>query len=192
MDLDIRTIDVAGIDLREGMIVGVNNPQLHRTEIARIVELLRFNPAFTNISARTADGRRKEGEVANTSTVVVYVADEVSCGWVSDANATLSELDGVAYRISEDPKYEWLGEVQYRHADGITHGGDADADQNVVLTSAGYDWIFDAAEGDPVGIAVRVAQHFMSGLVKRWYAAAAKVDELPEAERTLRPIEVDA
>jgi hypothetical protein len=38
-----------------------------------------------------------------------YSAMEVSCGWVDEALPQLRDLDGVAYRISEDPKYEWLG-----------------------------------------------------------------------------------
>lgn len=115
-----------------------------------------------------------------------YQDMEMRCGASGEIADALSDLDGVAFYAAEDPKYEWLGEVHYRFADGRSFTGDSDAEGQVVLTESQYRRFAESAEEDQ---ALRAAldAHFGLGLLDEWRCLYKEASARPEGERMLRP-----
>ena len=111
-------------------------------------------------------------------------ADEVMlCGDADNIASALAELDGVAFLVSEDPKYEWLGDLHYRLPDGRSFSASSDADRQVVLTEGAY----QSLEGLPDDALRRaLEEHFGSGLVAEWRGLRDELVKTPEPERTVR------
>ena len=141
------------------------------------------------LAVMNENGLRRDCFGLRDETVLVlcdgYEDHDMRCGTTDDIDGALSELDGVAFRASEDPKYEWLGEVHYRLPDGRGFSGSSDADLQVVLTEGEYRRMAESA--DDAGLHTSLDTHFGVGLLDEWRRLYREVSARPEHERTLRP-----
>ena len=114
-----------------------------------------------------------------------YEDHDMACGASGDIESALSELDGVAFRVSEDPKYEWLGDVHYRLPDGRGFSANSDADRQVVLTEAEYRRITESC--DDAGLRAALDARFGLAVLDEWCRLYDQASKRPESDRTLRP-----
>lgn len=115
-----------------------------------------------------------------------YIDDQMACGSSSEIAGELAALDGVAFCVAEDPRYEWLGQLHYVLADGRAFRSEGDAQGNCVMTGSAYRSLRDSCP-DPGTLRDALDEAFGSRVVAEYEDLVGALSQQAEEERTLPP-----
>lgn len=108
------------------------NMTVYRLDPAKADDFWAQVDSYTDASDRCDDGTFGDDGIG-----IGFAIHEQSCGTVAPLASALAELDPTAiWIISEDPKYEWLGEVAVHHPDFPLFTSECDADGQPVLSAS--------------------------------------------------------
>lgn len=132
---------------RLSLPTGLSNDQLHRAA-----------SAFTQ-DEWTVEEVEQLTRQARQDAVWVDIEERLVGECREAAEAVLAALAGqVAFAVTEDPKYEWLGTVcRYDPARGM-HETECDAEGEALLSAGVFKAISRAADGDPVAVVEQLHQ----------------------------------